>query len=53
MDRKILAGFFAILGLAGIGFAWYGFGGAQALPPGMDNETMKERMEACNAYFTS
>ena len=53
MNKKILAGIFAVAAMAGIGFAFYGFGEAPALPPGTDNETVNGHMEACRAYFES
>jgi len=53
MNKKMLAGLFVILAMAGIGFAWFGFNGENAVPAEMDREAMKEHMETCRAYFES
>jgi hypothetical protein len=53
MNKKILAGLFAVLAMAGVGFAWFGFNGGQAAPPDIDREAMEEHMETCRAYFES
>ena len=52
MNGKILAGLFVLLGMAGMGFAFYGNEGMVA-PADFDRGAMNEQREVCHAYFTS
>ena len=49
MNKKMLVGLFAILGLVGMGFAFDGFDGEKAF----DREAIKGNMEECREYFHS
>ena len=53
MDKKILAGLFVVLGMAGMGFAFYGMNAEQAVPMEINGTEMKGHMETCRAYFES
>ena len=52
MNKKILAGFFVILAMAGMSFAFYG-NEEHVAHADFDREAMKENREVCKAYFTS
>jgi len=52
MNLKILAGLFVILGMAGMGFAFYGTDGGFVAPADFDADAMNAHMETCHAYFT-